>query len=68
MKKRYEDMTKDEKIDHLEDEIGRLTKKIELLRDNWEELFSYLNDERRNSPTQWILGKMNQIKNKRGDN
>ena len=64
MEKRYEDMTKDEKIDYLEDEIGRLTKKIESLEDNWEELQSYLADPKRGVATNWILGKMEQIKNK----
>lgn len=62
MKKRYEDMNKNEKIDYLEDEIGRLTNKIESLGNDWEELRSYLTDEQRQVATQWILGKMSQIK------
>lgn len=61
MEERYEDLTKDKKIDYLEDEIGRLTNKIELLKNNWEELRSYLENPQRGIATKWILGKMKQI-------
>lgn len=58
---RYEEMNKNEKIDYLEYEIGRLTKKIESLKDNWEKLQSYLADPKRRVATDWLLGKMKQI-------